>query len=151
VQQRQVLYQTAVDALPDYALFGAGSGGFNGPWGFDHGFANRPGITHPQGVHNSYFQIWIFWGVFGLGAFLLALWSLGRGLRRVVPGDVVGLALRAIGAAVVVDMLFQHNFYGKEGSIALAVLLVDRIWLKPQKSSSPSAMEPSPSAAAPVG
>ena len=133
-EPRRQLYLAALDNLPEFAVSGVGAGNFWNDWGFTHEFADKPGVAHPQGVHNSFLQIGLYWGILGLGAYLVTLWALYRGLPRSSSDQMLLLGLRAIAAAMFMSLFFAHTFDGKQFSFALGVLVAERIWLRNQRT-----------------
>jgi len=128
---RARLYEEALQRLPDYLISGVGAGNYYAKWGVDNGFANfssGPEI-HVIGVHNSFLQVLMYWGITGLSAFLVLLWASYRCLPKQCGNDPMTLALLGIGLSSVIRMLFSHNFEEKELSFALGMLVAWRYWI----------------------
>lgn len=122
---RQGLFHSSISNVRAYGIGGVGQGNFWSVWGAQHGFQDEVGPVF--GAHNTFFQIWMYWGILGLGALLWICWSIYRGLPR--EGDpTIVLALRAVAVATFVFLFFTHNFYRAEFAVVLGVLLAAQIW-----------------------
>jgi hypothetical protein len=128
MESRARLYTNALERLPDYIVAGVGAGNYYGDWGAKNGFSGR---DHVVGAHNTFIQIAIFWGLFGLLSYLLILWYIYRSIPLQCGRDELALAL--VGLLVSLGMLlFQsHNFNEKQFALGVGMMIGARCWIWP--------------------
>lgn len=128
MEARARLFTNALDRLPEYILSGVGAGNYWGDWGSKKGFAKQ---SHVKGAHNTFFQIAIYWGIFGLLGYLLILWCLYRAIPLRCGRDELAVAL--VGLLVSLGaLLFQsHNYYDKPFALGMGLLIGARYWIWP--------------------
>jgi hypothetical protein len=127
-EARQNVYTQVVKTMPLYWSVGVGSGNYT-EWAREHGITVKQG--DPVGAHNSYFQVWIFWGLISLLAFLALLFSAYQCLPKRAAMDPVALALVGISSAMFLRLAFTHNFYVKDFAIVLGLLTAAGLWIWP--------------------
>ena len=128
MESRAKLYTTALNRLPDYIVFGVGAGNYYGSWGAENGFAAR---DHVKGAHNVFIQIAIFWGLFGLLAYLLILWCVYRAIPLRCGRDELAVALVGLIVSLGTLLLQSHNFQDKPFALCVGMLVGARLWIWP--------------------
>lgn len=126
---RALVYQTAIDRLPEYILTGVGAGNFWSSWGAKTEFKGTS--SRVSGSHNSFMQITLYWGIGGLLAFLLILWQAYRCLPRRGQWQVTSLCLLGIGVSVLLYSQVVHTIYAKEFCLGLGLLAGAHCWIWP--------------------
>jgi hypothetical protein len=126
---RQRILVASVKSIPEYWFFGVGAGNYWDSWAKAKEIKNKRGGA--RGAHNSFFQVWMYWGLPGLLSFLLLLWSAWRCLPRAVGRDPWALCLMGLFVAVILRSLFMHAFYVKDFSGVLGLLAAGRLWIWP--------------------
>lgn len=118
---RYIVLDAVLYHLDEYFLWGLGCGNFWKTWGFSSQFMlSEKGVT---GAHNVYFQATIYWGVVAL-AFLFCLVVLLFHFIRKMSGPLSQLVfIRCMGMGTLTLSLLVHNFYLKEFSVGLAIIL----------------------------
>src|SRR5262249_39687534 len=109
---RQVVFKGVLEGLPEFWLAGVGTSEYWNGWAVKHGIATR--APKPLGAHNSFFQIWTYWGLPGLLTYLLLLYALWRCLPKGRSRDVLALCLFGLTLALLVRLLFSHVFFVKD-------------------------------------
>ncbi len=128
MESRARLYTNALNRLPEYIVSGVGAGNYYGDWGTTHGFSVR---DHVIGAHNVFIQIAIYWGLFGLFAYLLILWHVYRAIPLRCGRDELAVALVGIIVSLGAILFQSHNFYDKPFAIGIGLLLGARQWIWP--------------------
>lgn len=128
MEARARLFTNALDRLPEYIVSGVGAGNYWGDWGSKKGFAKQ---SHVKGAHNTFIQIAIYWGLFGLLTFLMILWCIYRAIPLRCGRDELAVAL--VGLLVSLSaLLFQsHNFYDKPFALGIGLLIGAQYWIWP--------------------
>ncbi|MDF0666256.1 MAG: O-antigen ligase family protein [Nitrospira sp.] len=144
MEGRAYIYTTALNRLPEYVVAGVGAGNFFGKWGFDNGFFRDSG-NNVLGAHNTFLQVTIFWGVFGLFMFMLMLWLIYRAIPLRCGRDGLSLALLGILVSLGMVLLESHQFWDKWFSFGLGMLIGARRWIWPTGIVSPNAVTQSSS------
>lgn len=129
VEGRTKVYTAAIASIPEYAGTGVGSGHFWASWGRAHGFEGSEGKT--LGAHNVFLQVWICWGVVGLGFLLLLLWQVARAVPRVGVSDPLAFSLYGLAITVLLVMFARHSTYSKEYSLMLGLIVGSRRFIFP--------------------
>jgi hypothetical protein len=122
------LYGAVLQAIPSTPLTGVGAGRYPS-WAGQHGLVSATG--HVVGAHNSFAQVFFYWGIGGLGLFLALLWSAFRCLPRNAASDPVAAALVGLAAASLVRLVFSHTYYEKDFAVVLGLLLGAKAFLWP--------------------
>jgi hypothetical protein len=134
LEGRARIYLAVVTHFPKYALTGVGAGHFQESWGWTHGFA-RTGEMGEQiavvGAHNVFAQVTIYWGIAGLTAFLFVLWQAYRSLPKYCNREAESLCLLGICGSLLLLTMVAHNFYAKDFSLGLGLLVGARCWIWP--------------------
>jgi hypothetical protein len=131
-ESRATLYEHALQNVEDFWLTGVGAGNYYGNWGFKKGFAKMNADRYVvYGVHNSFLQLLINWGVVGLTAFLVIIWQAYRCLPERCGSDPLALSLLGIAVFLVLVLPFVHNFYEKAFSLGLGMLVAYQRWVTP--------------------
>ena len=126
---RQRILVASVKSLPEYWLKGVGAGNYWDSWAVSRGLGNKFGRA--RGAHNSFFAVWIFWGLPGLLSFLVLLWLAFKCLPRGLGRDRLALCLLGLSVAMLVRLFFTHTFYVKDFSAILGLLAAGRLWIWP--------------------
>lgn len=126
---RALVYQAAMEHLPDYIMTGVGSGNFWSSWGAKTEFKGTN--SRVSGSHNSFFQVTLYWGIGGLLTYLLVFWQAYRCLPRRGVQDVTALCLLGIGMSLLLYAQVIHNLYAKEFCLGLGLLAGARCWVWP--------------------
>lgn len=126
---RALVYQAAIDHLPEYIFTGVGAGNFWSSWGRRSEFA---GQGHFRGAHNCFIQVTLYWGIIGLMAFLLVFWCAYRCVPRFCNREAAALSLLGIGASCLLFSMVVHTLYAKEFSLGLGLLVGAHCWIWPQ-------------------
>jgi hypothetical protein len=129
---RTRLYTAAFDQLPEYIVAGVGAGNYFNQWGAEKGFGKEfNGVWLVYGVHNSFLQITIFWGLLGLLMFLLIIWCIYRTIPLRCGRDELSLALLGILVTAGLALLQGHGFYSKSYALVIGLLVGSRQWIWP--------------------
>jgi hypothetical protein len=126
---RALVYQAAMDHLPEYIVTGVGSGNFWSSWGAKTEFKGMN--SRVSGSHNSLFQVTLYWGIGGLLTYLLVFWQAYRCLPRRGVHDVTALCLIGISVSLLLYAQVIHNLYAKEFCLGLGLLAGARCWIWP--------------------
>lgn len=126
---RALVYQTAIDYLPEYILMGVGAGNFWSSWGAKTAFKGTS--SRVSGSHNSLFQVTLYWGIGGLLTFLLIFWRAYHCLPRRGNWQGASLCLLGIGVSVLLYTQVVHTIYAKEFCICLGLLAGSHCWIWP--------------------
>lgn len=127
-EAREKIYTRVLQTFPQYWLTGVGAGNYN-DWAREVDITLRD--NDPKGAHNSFFQVWIQWGILGVATFTLFIVTTFRALPKGVGKDPLALALLGMGAAMVLRLCFTHNYYVKDFSAIIALLAAARLWIWP--------------------
>lgn len=128
---RVVVAKAVLSHVNEYAMTGVGVGAFWGPWGVQSDFGFGGGV---KGSHNVFAQIAIYWGVFALGMLISVLIAIGK---MCAAGSRAGRSSQVVlvfGLGSILLMMFMHNLYSKEFSIAIGVITGWNWWVKPRLS-----------------
>jgi O-antigen ligase len=136
MEGRTQLYTSALSALPEYGLVGIGAGPYWDSWAVDHDIEND---GDPIPVHNTPLQIWIYWGIPALVAFMLVLVFVARSLPWEHRGDPRALSLFGVAACEAVRLLVSHTFYEKSLTITFGLIIGSSIWVWTKHSARPPA------------
>lgn len=128
MESRARLYTNALNRLPDYIVAGVGAGNYYGDWGTKYGFSVK---DHVIGAHNTFIQIAIFWGLFGLLAYLSILWCVYRAIPLHCGRDDHAVALVGLIVSLATLLLQSHNYYDKPFALGVGLLLGARQWIWP--------------------
>jgi O-antigen ligase len=135
MEGRADLYWRASMYLDEYLIWGIGSGNFWQKWGFEHDFASGSrGSVDVSGVHNTFLQVTINWGLPGLIALLLLIWQAYRCLPKRCGGDPLALSLLALAVSLGLFLGFTHNFEDKLYSMGIGMLAASRYWIWPSRT-----------------
>lgn len=118
------VFNSAVEAIPEYWAFGVGVGNYWKEWGADHGFGERtPWGAAVIGPHNSFFAAWIYFGLPGILLLCFTCYLAGR--KRPGKGSSSWEAVVLLGILVfgVQWLLFTHNLYLKEFGVILGLVM----------------------------
>jgi hypothetical protein len=124
---RVVVFKATLHHLPECLISGVGVGGFWGRWGMLSDFGTGRGVV---GSHNVFAQVTFYWGVFVLLLLLVTFFQIGRPLLRADGNKDATLALTVIGVGSILLMMFMHNLYAKEFSIAIGVISGWGWWMR---------------------
>ncbi len=127
---RALVYGVAIDHFPEYFLAGVGAGNFYSHWGRRTELLSDSGRV--SGVHNSFMQVTIYWGILGAMAFLLVFWQAYRCVPRCSSREAAALALVGIGVSILLFSMVSHNIYAKEYALALGLLVGAQNWIWPR-------------------
>jgi hypothetical protein len=131
-ESRELFYISAWESVEDYLFMGVGAGNYLTKWGFEHGFARGIGPRYQvYVVHNIFLQVLVYWGLIGLLAFLVIIWTAYRCLPRTCGQDVLALGMLGIAVSLLVLMPFVSTFYDKGFSLGLGMLVAYQRWLAP--------------------
>lgn len=128
MEARAHIYTMALNHLPEYIMAGVGVENYYGAWGIEKGFVAKGVVI---GVHNSFLQVAIFWGVLGLGVYLWIMWCVYRSIPLGCGRDGLSLALMAIIISLGLLLLKSHVFYNKEFALSVGMLVGARVWIWP--------------------
>jgi hypothetical protein len=132
MEARAWIYTTALNRLPEYVVAGVGAGNYRDKWGFEKGFAKTfQGVLVVYGAHNSILQITIFWGAFGLSAYLLIIWCVYRSVPLRCARDELSLALLGIIVSLGAYLFLTHGFYEKSFAFGVGIVVGARRWIWP--------------------
>jgi len=127
---RASFYENAIRDVDDYWFMGVGEGNYFKKWGFQKGYAHQNGDTLVvYGVHNAFVQVLIFWGFFGLLAFLAIIWQAYRCIPKHCGSDPLSLSLLGLAVSLVLLLPFSHNIENKAFSLGLGMLVAYQRWL----------------------
>jgi hypothetical protein len=130
MEGRALVYTASIEHLPEYVVTGVGAGNFWGWWAYSNGFGDDEwGVG---GAHNCFFQVTIYWGLAGLLALIAVIWRAYRCLPKRCGDDTLALCLQGIAFSLLLWMLAMHNFYAKEFSLGLGLLVSARHWIWPK-------------------
>jgi len=133
---RQRIFVASMKSIPEYWLWGVGCGNYWDGWAAKVGIKTKAG--RPKGAHNSFSQVWMYWGAPGLLCFGLTLYFAFRCLPKNVGRDALALCLVALAFAMIFRLLFTHVFYEKDVSAAFGLLAASRLWIWPAGKIQPS-------------
>jgi O-antigen ligase len=124
-ESRVVLFNLALQALPEYWTLGIGVGNYWDQWSRANGFSKRlwDGSEITVGPHNGFFAVWIYFGLPGLA--LLCLICLTAGRRSPPRSDKSWDALSLTGLLVLglFWLVFTHDLYLKQFGIILGLVM----------------------------
>jgi len=128
MEARAHIYTMALNHLPEYIIAGVGVENYYGAWGIEKGFILKGVVV---GVHNSFLQVAIFWGVLGLGVYLWIMWCVYRSIPLGCGRDGLSLALMGIIISLGLLLLKSHVFYNKQFALSVGMLVGARVWIWP--------------------
>jgi hypothetical protein len=120
IEGRARVYKAAWENVPDYLVKGVGTGNYFREWANTHGLGYHGRVS---GVHNSYFQVTIYWGLAGLLALCGIIFAAYRCLPRHNEDIALKLFLYGITLSLVLWMMATHNLYAKEFALGLGLLV----------------------------
>lgn len=126
---RALVYQAAMDHLPEYILTGVGAGNFWSNWGAKTAF--KGSSKRVSGSHNSLFQVTLYWGIGGLLTFLMIFWQAYRCLPYRGNRQVASLCLLGISVSLLFYAQVVHTMYAKEFCLGLGLLAGSNCWIWP--------------------
>jgi hypothetical protein len=124
IEGRALVYTAAWENLPEYIFVGVGTGNYFHEWANNHGLGDRGRVS---GVHNSFFQVTVYWGLSGLLALLAVIWCCYRCLLRQNRDVAVSLFLYGIAVSLLLWMTATHNLYAKEFSLGIGLVVGARL------------------------
>jgi hypothetical protein len=131
-ESRANFYEVAIQHAEDYWFTGVGAGNYYEKWGFEKGFARGNfGGYRVYGVHNTFLQLLINWGVIGLSAYLGIIWLAYRCLPCTGGKDEIEIGILVLTLTLLLVMPFAHDFGWKQFSLGLGVLVAYQRWLAP--------------------
>ncbi|MFZ7114237.1 MAG: O-antigen ligase family protein [Bacteroidota bacterium] len=125
---RTKVYIAVLNNLNQYFITGVGSGNYWHGWAVNAGITNRFTTDVAMAAHNAFFQVWIYWGLPALVAFLYLIYTYRNALERDVAGDRRRTCIYIFIMIIPMIFLFYHSFYHKSFSIGLGLLLSARFW-----------------------
>jgi hypothetical protein len=128
MEARAHIYTTALNHLPEYIVAGVGAGEYYGAWGTKKGFVAKGVVI---GVHNTFLQIAIYWGVLGLVVYLWIIWCVYRSIPLGCGRDGLSLAMLGIIVSLGLWLLQNHTFYMKSFAFGVGLLLGARLGIWP--------------------
>jgi hypothetical protein len=120
---RAQVYGAFVTHAPEFFTTGVGSGNYWDIWAVSNGFTRGHG---PLGAHNGLLQATVYWGIGGLAAALLVVWSAWKMFPRSNHQDDLYLALQAISVGMLLVLLSTHVLYDKLFSVGLGLFAGSR-------------------------
>jgi O-antigen ligase len=79
-------------------------------------------------AHNAFFQLWIYWGLPALIAFLFLMKLYSKAMDRNIEGNRRKACLYIFVMMIPLIFIFYHSFYHKTFSIGIGMLLSTRFW-----------------------
>ncbi|REJ83274.1 MAG: O-antigen ligase domain-containing protein [Bacteroidetes bacterium] len=128
VDSRSRILAGIVNNVHQFWLTGIGSGNYWEGWAVSSGITNRFTTDEAMAAHNAFLQVWIYWGLPGLTAFLFLIWVFYSAVDKKIKGDRQKSALYVFVLMIPVIFLFYHSFYHKSFSIGLGMVLGARFW-----------------------
>lgn len=125
---RMRIYSSLVNHMDDYVLTGVGAGEYWNRWAIRSGITNRYTTDVASAAHNAFFQVWIFWGLPALLAFLYLIHTFYRAVDSDIRGSRRKSSVFLFVLMIPVIFLVYHSFYHKTFSIGLGLLLASRWW-----------------------
>lgn len=125
---RTKVYIAVLNNINQYFITGVGSGNYWHGWAVNAGITNRFTTDVAMAAHNAFFQVWIYWGLPALAAFLYLIYVYRNALERDVAGDRRRTCIYIFIMIIPMIFLFYHSFYHKSFSIGLGLLLSARFW-----------------------
>jgi len=133
---RSQIWLANIDMVKERPLLGWGYGNYRK---FREPFYQRyPQANHTAHAHNSFLQVWVDSGLFGLLAFLSFFWILvqmGWKTYRLLPPEEEPLRSLALGAMLsiigfLIGGLTQHNFGDAEVVIVMWAMAGVMVWMR---------------------
>jgi hypothetical protein len=135
---RVYFYEHAIKDIDDYWFMGVGEGNYFQKWGFQKGYGHSNGETIVvYGVHNTFLQVIIFWGVIALLLFLVIIWQAYRCIPKRFGSDPLALSLLGLAVSVFLGLFFSHSLENKIFSLTLGMLVAHQRWLTQNNVASP--------------
>lgn len=125
---RTKVYIAVLKNVNQYFITGVGSGNYWHGWAVNAGITNRFTTDVAMAAHNAFFQVWIYWGLPALIAFLYLMSIYRDAIVRDVAGDRRRTCIYIFIMIIPMIFLFYHSFYHKSFSIGLGLLLSARYW-----------------------
>ena len=125
---RTKVYIAVLNNIDQYFLTGVGSGNYWHGWAVNAGITNRFTTDVAMAAHNAFFQVWIYWGIPALLAFLYLMSVFGKAVDKNVAGNRRLTCIYIFIMIIPMIFLFYHSFYHKSFSIGLGILLSTRFW-----------------------
>ena len=92
------------------------------------GITNHFATNIAMAAHNTFFQLWIYWGLPGLLSFLALMYIYSKAIDYNISGDRRKICMYIFIMMIPMIFLFYHSFYHKTFSIGLGMLLGARFW-----------------------
>ena len=125
---RTKVYIAVLKNVNQYFITGVGSGNYWHGWAVNAGITNRFTTDVAMAAHNAFFQVWIYWGLPALIAFLYLMSIYRDAIVRDIAGDRRRTCIYIFIMIIPMIFLFYHSFYHKSFSIGLGLLLSARYW-----------------------
>lgn len=125
---RTKVFSAIVSHIDDYLFTGVGSGNYWQGWAVSAGITNRFTTDIAMAAHNAFFQLWMYWGLPALIAFVALIWTYSGALEVRVNGDKLKTCLYIFALMIPMIFLFYHSFYHKSFSVGLGMLIGARFW-----------------------
>ena len=125
---RTKVYIAVLKNVNQYFITGVGSGNYWHGWAVNAGITNRFTTDVAMAAHNAFFQVWLYWGLPALIAFLYLMSIYRDAIVRDVAGDRRRTCIYIFIMIIPMIFLFYHSFYHKSFSIGLGLLLSARYW-----------------------
>ncbi len=125
---RTKVFSAIISNIDQYALTGVGSGNYWHGWAVSAGITNRFTTDIAMAAHNAFFQLWMYWGLPALLAFLALIWTYSKAVQSNVRDDRIKTSLFIFVLMIPMIFLFYHSFYHKSFSIGLGMLIAARFW-----------------------
>jgi len=128
VSARDRVYSAAVQSLPEYAVTGVGVGNYWAGWAASRGIRSMYGDV---GAHNSFLQVWIYWGFLGLFGFLGVVLMMWRYSPAASSDDGLRISVRVLAFALLAYLMVAHTFYDKHFAFGMGLIAGGSRWVWP--------------------
>jgi O-antigen ligase len=125
---RSKVYIAVLNNIDQYFLTGVGSGNYWHGWAVKAGITNRLTTNVAMAAHNAFFQLWIYWGLPALIAFLYLMYVYSKMLVTKIENNRRIACLYIFIMIIPLIFIFYHSFYHKTFSIGVGMLLSTRFW-----------------------
>lgn len=128
---RVLIYTAALEALPEYWMFGVGTGNYWTQWASQHGFGrvteNGYGVLGP---HNGFITAWVYFGLPGFLLFSMVCVSAAIACPKSKAQSLESAVLLGLLGLGLMWMMFTHSLYLKPFGVILGLIVGGAISVK---------------------
>jgi len=125
---RSRVYGNILKGMPDFFAVGVGSGQYWYYWAVRQGITPRGRPSRPDGAHNAYAQIWVYWGLPAILMFIGLIRSLGKFVSFRIKNKYFSTVIFTYAIFILFEMLFAVSWYEKTFAVFIGLTMANQLW-----------------------